>query len=266
MPLLDNHMHLDPKGKFLEAVKEFMSAGGTHIALVSKPAAVGDYEKQFSEHLKIVKSVEELGVKVLPVFAVHPAEISILTKEYGVERAEEMMKKGLELAGKLVEEGKGVAIKSGRPHYEVSQRIWEASLRIMEHALKIAKDVGCAIQLHTESATEETFKELEEMRKRVGLKEWKIIKHFSPPISNSKDFIARSILASKRNIEKVIQLQRFLIETDYIDDPKRPGAVLGPKSVPRFTQELLKRGYEDLVYVIHKEFPENVYGVDMKDD
>ena len=180
MPVLDNHMHLDSRGRFLEAVKEFIRAGGTHIALVSKPVEIGDYEKQFSEHLKIVERVRELGVRVLPIFAVHPAEISVLAERYGVERAEEIMKEGLELATKFVREGKGVAIKSGRPHYEVSEELWEASNRIMKFAMTLAKDADCAIQLHTESATKETFREIEEMRREVGLKEWKVCKY---PIS-----------------------------------------------------------------------------------
>jgi len=35
------------------------------------------------------------------------------------------------------------------------------------------------------------------------------------------------------------------METDYLDDKTRPGAVLGPKTVPRRTLELLKQGLID---------------------
>ncbi|MDK2782376.1 MAG: TatD-related deoxyribonuclease [Archaeoglobi archaeon] len=265
MVVFDNHMHLDPKGRFLEALKEFKRAGGTHVALVSKPYEVGNYEKQFEEHLKVVKRAEEL-VKVLPVFGVHPAEISILSEHYGVQRAEEIMKRGLELAGKMVEEGKGVAIKSGRPHYQVSEELREASNRIMRFAMEVARDCDCAVQLHTESATEKTFEEIERMRREVGLREWRVVKHYSPPIPNEGDFIARSILASRRNLGHAVKMRNFLLETDYIDDPERPGAVLSPKSVPRFTKKLLELGYEDIAETIHREFPEKVYGVEMRDD
>jgi len=56
-----------------------------------------------------------------------------------------------------------------------------------------------------------------------------------------------------------------MMETDYIDDPKRPGAVLGPKTVPRRTFELLEKelaSKEDLIK-IHKENPEKTYGIQL---
>src|SRR5659263_32959 len=37
IPILDNHMHLNPSGRCLDAVREFARAGGTHIVLVSLP-------------------------------------------------------------------------------------------------------------------------------------------------------------------------------------------------------------------------------------
>ena len=50
-----------------------------------------------------------------------------------------------------------------------------------------------------------------------------------------------SVLASKKNIEAAAKKgTRFMMETDYIDDPRRPGAVLGPKTVPKRTLELLE--------------------------
>ena len=39
MYITDNHMHVDPiRGRGLDAVKEFSSAGGTHFMLVYKTA------------------------------------------------------------------------------------------------------------------------------------------------------------------------------------------------------------------------------------
>ena len=37
VPVFDNHFHLDPKGRGVEAVKEFARAGGTALMLVHKP-------------------------------------------------------------------------------------------------------------------------------------------------------------------------------------------------------------------------------------
>lgn len=35
--IFDNHMHLDERGLFLDAVSMFEKAGGTHLILVHKP-------------------------------------------------------------------------------------------------------------------------------------------------------------------------------------------------------------------------------------
>ena len=57
-----------------------------------------------------------------------------------------------------------------------------------------------------------------------------------------------------------------MMETDYIDDLKRPGAVLGPKTVPRRTIELMKKGTltEKQAYMIHKKNPERTYGFSLE--
>jgi TatD-related deoxyribonuclease len=54
-----------------------------------------------------------------------------------------------------------------------------------------------------------------------------------------------------------------MMETDYIDDPCRPGAVLGPKTVPRKTIELIEKEIisEKQILKIHKENPEKTYGI-----
>jgi TatD-related deoxyribonuclease len=55
-----------------------------------------------------------------------------------------------------------------------------------------------------------------------------------------------------------------MMETDYIDDPKRPGAVLGPKTIPRRTLKLAEQFGEEPFWKIHKENPEQVYDVDIE--
>ena len=57
-----------------------------------------------------------------------------------------------------------------------------------------------------------------------------------------------------------------MMETDYIDDPRRPGAVLGPKTVPKRTLDLLQKGNltEKQAYEIHKINPEKTYGISLE--
>ncbi len=268
-------MHLNPKGRCLEAVKEFVRAGGTHIVLVSLPpwslsieiSAPDDYMQVFDKVLKIARRAEEAEkVKVFVVLGVHPAELTKYYGRMGLARAVELMKGGLELACEYVREGKAVGLKSGRPHYEVEPKLWDASNDIMRRSFELAKDVGCAVQLHTESATQDTLAEIAGIARDAGLAPEKVVKHFAPPIVKVCESIGifPSVLASEDAIKKALgEGARFMMETDYIDDPERPGAVLGPKTVPKRTKQLLPEWGEDVFWKIHKENPEKVYGIEI---
>jgi TatD-related deoxyribonuclease len=129
-----------------------------------------------------------------------------------------------------------------------------------------AKDVDVPVVLHTESATTAQCKELAELGKKAGLQVHKIVKHFSPPLilKNENFGIMPSVLASEKNIIEALKKgTRFMMETDYIDDPLRPGAVLGPKTVPKRTFELIKKNIlsEKDAYEIHKVNPEKTYNI-----
>ncbi len=273
MIITDDHMHLYNHLR-LKALEQFKNAGGTHVFLVSllskhynvKPTKGEDFKKIFDAHISLVNKANKI-VRAFAVLGVHPAEITIIGGRLGFKRAAEIMKEALELAGKYVEEGKAVAIKSGRPHYKVPKDVWDLSNEVMMHAFEVAKDVGCAVQLHTESYTLEGIKEIAEMADKVGLKREKVVKHFSPP--KVKEFEEVGIFPSviclnDYALEAAKQGDRFMLETDYIDDKSRPGAVLGPKTVPRKVKELLKNGFdEDFIYKICVENVERVYGVEM---
>ncbi len=275
LPILDNHMHLNPAGRCLDAVREFTRAGGTHIVLVSLPPwslgieinAPEDYRQVFDKVLKIARLAQEAEkVKVFVVLGVHPAEINRLSEHFGMSRAVEIMKGGLEIASEYVEKGLAVGLKSGRPHYEIEPKIWDASNDIMRHSFTLAKDAGCAVQLHTESATEEGLAEIAGIAREAGLAPQKVVKHFSPPMVKicEKHGIFPSVLAAEDAIEKALsEGTRFMMETDYIDDLKRPGSVLGPKTVPKRTKQLIPEWGEDVFWKIHKENPEKVYGVEI---
>ncbi len=275
LPILDNHMHLNPSGRCLDAVREFTRAGGTHLVLVSLPPwSLGieintpdDYRKVFDKVLKIARRAEEAEkVKVFVVLGVHPAEITKYYGRLGLERTIEIMEGGLEIVREYVEKGLAVGLKSGRPHYPVEPKIWDASNDIMRHSFMLAKEAGCAVQLHTESSTEEGLSEIAGMARNAGLAPEKVVKHFAPPMIKicEKNGIFPSVLAGEDSIEKALaEGTRFMMETDYIDDLKRPGSVLGPKTVPKRTKQLIPLWGEDVFWKIHKENPEKVYGVEI---
>jgi TatD-related deoxyribonuclease len=275
IPITDNHMHIDPRARGIEAVKEFQKSGGTHIILVTKPSwSLGiavkkpeDYLAVFDETVEIASKIREIGVGAFPVLGVHPAEISKLTEYMELPEAAETMKKGLELAAGYVERGLAVGIKSGRPHYPVSAEVLEASNEIMDHAFSLGKEQDCAVQLHTESVGEPELKDIAERAKKTGIKMYRVVKHYSPPLVKTCEELGifPGVISVKGAIEQAIEEgTRFMMETDYIDDPDRPGAVLGPKTIPKRTIKLIETYGEEPFWTIHKENPEKVYDIEIE--
>lgn len=269
-PILDSHAHLDFRGRNINAVKEFEKAGGSHLIIAHKPYSnikLTEHKEQFENTLKLAKLArEKTNVKIFVVLAPHPAEISYFLKSMSLENAKEIMLKGIDLAGKYIENGDAIAFgEVGRPHYRVGKEVWKASNEIIKYCMSLAKDLDCAVVLHTESLPN-TFIELSKIADSAGINKEKVVKHFSPPIIDIKENFGLfpSIIATEKNIKKaVLQGNRFLMETDYIDDLERPGAVLGLKTVPKKTISLFEKGIfsEEDIWKIHKENPEKVFGI-----
>lgn len=265
-PITDDHIHIDPKnGRGIEAAKDFMRSGGTHLFLVSKPSwslgvdpsSGADYSSVFDETVRIGHLISEIGIVVYPVLGVHPAEISRLEDRLGLESVVAVMKGGLDLAAHYVMDGDAYALKSGRPHYEVSPEIWSASNDILTHALQLAKECNCALQIHAEAGP---CHDVVEMARRAGIKPDRVVKHYATPDTH----LLPSFIATHEAIPKLCrEKRRFTMESDYMDENSRPGAVIGPKSVPRFTKQLLAQGLisEEDCHRIHAETVEMVYGV-----
>jgi len=268
-PVLDNHLHLDPvNGRNVEAAEDFAAQGGTHLLVLNKPSwhlveAATD-ERTFREAFDLTVGAVEDATAVLdgrawPVLGVHPALISKLVEEgYTPAEARDIMQAGLDVASEYVTDGPALAIKSGRPHYDVEDAVWEASNEVMCHAFELAAEGGFAVQLHTEGG--EDFEAVAEWAEERGLDRQQVVKHYS---GGRLCGPTKSVLADKDELELAVEANEpFLMETDYIDDPERPGAVLGPKTVPRRVRWLLENGHEKAVRTAHVETPGAVYGID----
>jgi TatD-related deoxyribonuclease len=276
-PILDNHLHLDPDGDNVDAVREFIKAGGTHIVMCYKPlrsypiAKLKNYRSAFEANYNVVEQVRnKTSVKIFLSLGPYPVDLIRLSESMTIGEAKSIMMEGMDLAAKYFEEGKTVAIgEIGRPHFQVSPEIIEVSNEILEYGMGLAKDVGCPVILHTESSTPDVCRELAEIADKVGLRRDKVVKHYSPPLvlEEENHGLFPSVLATEDSIKTAIgKNNRFLMETDFLDDLKRPGAVLGIKTVPKRTRAFLDKGFftEDDVWKIHKDNPELVYGVEIE--
>jgi TatD-related deoxyribonuclease len=265
-PVTDDHIHIDPvNGRGLDAAKDFLHAGGTHLFLVSKPSwSLGihpscgnDYAKVFDETLRVAEMIRETGLTVFPVLGVHPAEINRLSERMTLAEAVAVMKGGLDCAAGFVREGKGVALKSGRPHYEVSPDILAASNDVLTHALRLAAGCGCALQIHAETGP---CADVVDMAKAAHMPVERVVKHYGSPETP----LHPSLIAKHEALPLLLrERRRFTMESDYMDENSRPGAVIGPKSVPRYTNKLVASGQmtPDDCFFIHAETVERVYGV-----
>ena len=265
-PITDDHIHIDPvNGRGIEAAKDFLRAGGTHLFLVSKPSwylsvhptCGADYRTVFDDTIRVAEMVSAIGLGVYTILGVHPAEISRLTERMTLAEAVTVMKAGLDCAARYVLEGKAVALKSGRPHYEVNPEILAASNDVLAHALDLAAECRCALQIHAESGP---CTDVVEMAQRANVPKERVVKHYGSPDTP----LHPSLIAKHEAIPQLAREMRcFTMESDYMDENSRPGAVIGPKSVPRYTNLLLKKGLisPDDCFRIHAETIERVYGV-----
>ncbi|MBR5143208.1 MAG: TatD family hydrolase [Methanocorpusculum sp.] len=265
-PILDDHFHLNRRtGKGPEVIKEFMRSGGTHIVLVTLPSwSCGvtaskpeDFREVFDSTLADAEAVRALGCTCYCMAGVHPAEVGRLLERMSLEEAEALMKGGLDLAAEYVADGKCIGIKSGRPHYPVSPEVWEMSNRVLSHALTLAGELDCPLQIHAESGP---CDDVIDMAKKAGMDSTRVIKHFAtcdtplhPSVTAREPFLADWFRDGKV----------FTMESDFMDDNSRPGAVNGPRSVPRTMQRMLQKGdiTVDDVCRIHSDVPGKLYRV-----
>jgi len=274
--IFDNHVHLSRKGRYIDAVKEFKKYGGTHLNFcpytnVDEIVRHKSYITCYEEGIKIAREVEEkTGVKIFLTIGPYPIDYLKLREIVGREKAIEIMKKGMEEAATFCMEGKAIAIgEIGRPHFKVDKEAWQDSNEIMEYGMMIAKEAGVPVILHMEKATPSNMKEIAEIAEKVGLSKEKVIKHYSPPLILQEENygIFPSIIAKEENIKEALKKGlRFMLETDYLDDLKRPGAVLDLKTIPKKLRKLLQQEEmnEEELIKINKENPEKIYGISLE--
>ncbi|MDS0294535.1 TatD family hydrolase [Halogeometricum luteum] len=271
-PVLDDHLHLNPThGRGIDAVRDFARLGGTHLLVVNRPSwhfgieasERADFRPVFEETLEVVdEATAELPGRAWPVLGVHPGLVSRLVDERDLSPAEarDVMRSGLDLAAEYVREGDALGLKSGRPHYDVDDEVWEASNDVMRHAFDLGAELDCAVQLHTEST--EDLSEVADWAAEAGMEPEKVVKHYA---AGRLEGPTPSVMSEKDRLETAAERgEPFLMETDFVDDADRPGAVLGPKTVPRRVRWMLEEGWDDAVETAHVETPRAVYDIDTR--
>ena len=283
-PIWDTHIHLDLEARGLSAARDFANAGGTHICLVHKPGfssslpeSIEQVDEAYLHTLDLAKSVRKnVGLNVHVILGPHPVVWEKQVHTMGMELATQLHLDSVELALNYCAEGQAVALgEVGRPHYPVSEEIWSAANIQLETVMQMASKAGVPIQLHVEDNGSTTNAELANICDRAGLNRKRAVHHYaSANVSEQFTYgLSSSVSMGKNSIVELIDSfecckSSWTMETDYLDDPKRPGAVLGPKTVPKRTQNLAselltilsQNEVEELLSHVHSVWPNQLYG------
>ncbi len=220
-----------------------------------------------------VRASVGLGVRVVlgphPAAFAHQFEAWSIEGEAGRARAIEAYTSSIDAAVSFIDEGLAHAVgEVGRPHWPVSEDVWELSNELLAGTMRRAGREGFALQLHVEGEQASTYPELAEMADREGCPRDRIVRHYAPPdvSSSATHGLIPSVLCGKGALPVLLETmaearQGFMLETDHMDDPARPGAVLGPKTVPKRTRQLSEAGVDDeVLYRAHVDLPDRLYG------
>ena len=271
LPAYDNHLHLSPSGRNIEALKEFKAAGGTGLTLVTLPyqeviiSEGSDFMKSFGITISLAEKAKEMtDLKINVSVGPYPVLLIPLAERFGLEKAEKIMIQGMEHAASLVADGKANSLgEIGRPHFPVDDRIVEASNRILLRGMELAHEVDCPVIIHCESE-DYTDRSLSDLAREAGLDPGKVVKHSSPPWVTPEEThgVMPSIPASRSLIREALsKSDRFMLETDFIDDPQKPNAIMAVTSVPKRINGLHQSGElsEEQIHRICEDIPDSLY-------
>ena len=285
-PVVDQHIHLDRSNRYLSAIEEFVRVGGTGIMLVHKPGFSGTlpvdkegYRRAYSETILMAEEVrKKFAITVGVVLGPHPVAWERQISELGIDRASELHLESVDLALELIEQGKAHCLgEVGRPHYEVSEEKWTQANENLSHIMAEAAISKVPIQLHVEDAGEQTYSEISQLAIQSGLPLSQTVRHYAPAdvSANFTHGLACTVSVGRGSVEGLLSTHAnasapWGMETDFLDDPRRPGAVLGPKTIPKRTDELCSAllaendpyDVENLLLKIHSEWPSKLYGLD----
>lgn len=258
LPVMDAHIHLDPGGTPKEAVKRFVSAGGTHLLIIHKPYHhirendLDAFRRGFETTISMSDLARENGVKAWCVIGPYPGGLPYLAKKVGLEKAKATFLEALDVAFRMIDEGRAIGIgEIGRVHFPVEEAIQNACDDILLEAMKGSRIRNCPVILHTESISQNPvlFDHLTDMADRTGFPRKRLIKHYAGWEEGTDEVgkgVSISMQARKKNMEKALELGLdVLLETDYIDEKERPDVVMPPDTVPKKISWAYRKGLMD---------------------
>ncbi len=276
--IADAHTHTNPvKGLGMSKIApKFREAGGWFMALVGlspwhyglDPTLEG-YEKTLNMMLEEAKRARDAGLRVSVLFGFHPADVDKLMGQMEPEKVLEFGMRVLDLVEKYLREGKLDGIgEVGRQHYKTSPVAVVIAQMIMDRAISVSKDYDAVVHLHLEQGGKITALDIKDRIDRFGAKKEKVVIHHARGKSLKaavEEGLVATVPGVKGSLEKAVSLPpSYMVESDHIDDPKRPGIVVYPWEMAKNQLELLGEGLvdEDYLYKINVENVVRTFGVE----
>ncbi len=287
IPIADGHTHSNPvRGLGAEKIAErFKASGGWFMALVSlSPWAYGiefagleSYKEMIEIHIRECMYASETGLKIACLAGFHPADVDRLIDKYRLSPIEvlELGRKVLEYEANLCKEGTLDGIgEVGRQHYKTFSYRAVIAQYLLEYSVELARDYDCILHLHLEQEGETTIRLVEIPVEKVGLPystRRNLVFHHSKPflaVEASKRGFSSTIPGTPQLISKVLGKIEpvFVLESDHIDDPARPGAVVYPWVMAEAVERLARHRSvdEEYLYRINVENVEKLYGIKLE--
>lgn len=277
----DGHCHSNPvTGLGASAIaKRFKKKGGWFIAFVSLPphhygikgGSIDSYRKSYEIVVKEAERAREEGVKTRVFLGFHPAEVDEYYRQgMSLKDIVELGFKALDLALDLIRKGLADGIgEVGRQHYSTAPDRYVASELIMIHALEIARDHGVPLHLHLEQGGYTTAVSIAKLADTLRCPRSLVFLHHSTVSEGvwaEELGLWYTVPGKYKTLKKVFEkgLSRGLIpESDFIDDPRRPGVSSYPWEIIDNQRRLLRERLvdEETLYKINIDNITRAYGV-----
>ncbi|ABL88992.1 TatD-related deoxyribonuclease [Pyrobaculum islandicum DSM 4184] len=276
--VFDNHTHANEFTGFgaVEVARRFKAAGGVGLVFVSLltwsiggvPGDRGWVVRLYDHTVRNAEVARGVGLVSGAVVGVHPAEcVRLLEAGWGVGEVEEFMRWAVDLAARYVEEGRAVGMgEFGRPHWPVGEEVVELCNRVLLYVFERARDVGAVVHLHLERRGRETVDSIAALVAKAGVDPARVVMHHIEGALAGYAY-ARGLspsvpLGRRGEFEDALRAGPvFVVESDYLDDKSRPGAVIPPWTLASKLRQYVAKGVltEDDMYKICVENVRRIY-------
>ncbi len=278
VPIADAHTHSNPhKGLGMEKIApKFKEKGGWFVAIVGlspwhygfEPTLEG-YEKALETTLRECELARESGLKVSCLFGFHPADVDKFIGKMQPHEVLEFGLKVLELVERELKAGNLDGIgEVGRQHYKTHPVSVVIAEKITDKAFELSKDYDAVVHLHLEQGGKVSVIDVKERVQRLGANPDRVVMHHLRGKTLRyavEEGVRCTVPGVKGLLENVVSLPpEYMIESDHIDDPKRPGIVVYPWEMASNQLELLRKGLasEDYLYRVNVDNVIKVFKVE----